>query len=125
MPDPRHRRGAAGEQAAASALQRQGYRLLERNFRCRAGEIDIVAEHDDTLCFVEVRTRRQGAMVDGRSSVDQRKRGRLVRAAQYYCLVRGVGERAMRFDVVSVRALDDGGFNTELIRNAFDAGGSP
>lgn len=106
-------------------LQRRGYRLIERNFRCRAGEIDIVAEHEDALCFVEVRTRRQGAMVDGLASVDHRKRGRLIRAAQYYCLVRSVGERAMRFDVVSVRALNAGGFDAELIRNAFDAGGLP
>jgi putative endonuclease len=105
------------------ALERAGYRVLERNFRCRGGELDIVAEHDDTLCFIEVRTRRVGAMVDGRSSVDARKRRKLVRAAQVYCQARAISARAMRFDVVEVRARADGAQHTEIIRNAFDAEG--
>ncbi len=125
MTDPRHRRGRAGEQAAVEELGRCGYRVIEQNYRCRLGEIDVVAEDAETLCFVEVRTRRDGAMVAGGDTVDGRKRRRIVKVAQHYCLARAVGERAMRFDVVSVRALRDGGYSAELIRNAFDAGGCP
>jgi len=122
--DQRHQRGIEGEETALEVLLRAGYRLLERNYRCRRGEIDVVAEHEGTLCFVEVRTRRAGALVDGRSSVDWRKRRKIAAAARAYCLQRRVGERPMRFDVVDVRALDDGAFDAEIVRNAFDAEGA-
>jgi putative endonuclease len=122
--DARHQLGQAGEEAALAALSRAGYRLLERNYRCRRGEIDVVAEHGDTLCFIEVRTRRLGALVDGRTSIDWRKRRKVAAAAQLYCQQRRVGARPMRFDVVDVRALSDGAFDAEIVRNAFDADGA-
>ena len=123
MSDPRHRRGARGEQTAVEFLQRSGYRVVDRNFSCRAGEIDVIAEDKDgVLCFIEVRTRRQGAMVSGAQSVTLRKRQRIVRAAQFYCLRRQISDRAMRFDVVSVAASAQGEAVVDLIRNAFDAG---
>jgi putative endonuclease len=125
MADNRQQRGAVGEEVATAELERAGYRVVERNYRCRVGEIDVIAFHDETLCFVEVRTRRQGAMVDGFSSVDSRKRRKVVRAAQTYCHARNVGQRPMRFDVVQVEALAQGGYSTEIIRNAFDATGRP
>jgi len=121
--DPRHQRGARGEAAAVKALEDAGYRVIERNFRCRGGEIDVVAEHGETLCFVEVRTRRRGAMVDGRASIDHRKRRKVARAARFYCAAHVVAERPMRFDVVDVQASEDGRFATEILRNAFDATG--
>ncbi len=121
MSDPRHQRGARGEQRAVEHLQANGYTVIERNFSCRAGELDIVAEHAGVLCFVEVKTRRLGAMVSGSNAVTYRKRQRLVRTAQYYCLRRHINDKPMRFDVVSVGADRDGEYVVEVIRNAFDA----
>lgn len=121
MTDPRHQRGQRGEQVAVENLQARGYRILDRNFSCRAGELDIVAEHDEMLCFVEVRTRRKGAMVSAASSVTFRKRQRIVRAARYYCKRHHIVNRAMRFDVVSVAEDKHGEYVIEVIRNAFDA----
>lgn len=122
MSDPRHQRGARGEQVAVENLQASGYKILERNFSCRAGEIDIIAEDsDDVLCFIEVRTRRQGAMVSGASSVTFRKRQRIVRASRFYCQRHHISNRAMRFDVVSLAADAQGEYVLEVIRNAFDA----
>jgi len=123
MTDPRHQLGVNGEETALEVLMRAGYRVLERNYRCRQGEIDVVAEHGETLCFVEVRTRRLGALVDGRSSIDWRKRRKIAAAARSYCQRHRIGDRPMRFDVVDVRALDGGAFDAEIVRNAFDAEG--
>lgn len=123
MTDPRHLRGAQGEEAAVQALQRQGYRVVERNFSCRAGELDIIAEQGDVLCFVEVRTRRRNGLVSPASSITRSKRLRLLRAAQYFCKTRGVRERAMRFDVVSVSHDGHKELAVEIIPNAFDAMG--
>ncbi|MBN2360920.1 MAG: YraN family protein [Deltaproteobacteria bacterium] len=123
MTDRRHQLGSDGEEAALEVLARAGYRVLERNYRCRVGEIDVVAEQGETLCFVEVRTRKIGALVDGRTSIDWRKRRKIAAAARSYCQRRRVGERPMRFDVVDVRALSDGAFDAEIVCNAFDAEG--
>ena len=122
--DPRHQRGQEGENLAWEALETRNYILIKRNYRCKYGEIDIIAEEGETLCFIEVRSRRAGALVGGGESVDWRKRRRLARAAQHYCLTQKVGERAMRFDVVSIRMRDTGEHDIELIRNAFDAEGA-
>lgn len=124
MTDPRHQRGAAGEDVAVTALEVAGYRVIKRNYRCRYGELDVIAEHEDTICFIEVRTRQHDGMVDGRSSVDYRKRRKLTQVATYYAVHEVRGERAMRFDVVEVQALPGGGFSTEIIGNAFDAEGA-
>lgn len=78
------RRGQAAEAEAARYLERQGLRLLARNFSCRWGEIDLIAEDGDTLVFVEVRWRRAGALVDAAASIDGRKRQKLWRTAQVY-----------------------------------------
>lgn len=100
--DRRHARGAAGEDAAVALLRRSGYRILARNYRCPRGELDIVAEDGDELVFVEVRTRRPGAMVGPLESIDARKQRQIVRAAEQYLLAKGGFERPWRVDVVAV-----------------------
>ena len=113
--------GQQGEEAAAKHLLSLGYIILERRFRTRAGEIDLVARDGDTLVFVEVKART--SLVCGRpaEAVDGRKRGRIARTASLYLARRGGGEGPCRFDVVEV--LIEPGFppRVRLIRNAFEA----
>lgn len=112
----------AGEQAEALAeafLRRQGFRILGRNMRSRFGEVDVVAEEKGTLCFVEVRARKEGAMVSALESITPHKQRRLALTAQ--SLLRRHPEwqhYPARFDVVTV-VLNGWRSQCELIRNAF------
>ena len=97
--------GNLGEQAAAKELQRQNYRILGRNYRCDAGEIDVIAEHRGHVVFVEVKTRSPRALASPEDAVDAEKRQRIRSAAAHYLSAyRQASPR--RFDIVSV-LLDD------------------
>ena len=111
LPQSRAETGRMGERAAADFLKEKGYRILERNFTVRRGEIDIVAFRNGGLVFVEVRSRRHKALPDPVDSVDRRKQERIIKAAQCYLAGRRVKSEtvAPRFDVVSVRFAPDGG----------------
>ncbi len=110
--------GALAEQWAAQYLQRQGLQLLERNYRSRYGEIDLVMRDGATLVFVEVRLRRNADFGGAAASLDARKQQRLVRTAQHY--LAGLGHTPpCRFDAL---LMDDAqGINAQWLRNAFDA----
>jgi len=108
-------RGQAGETAAAHFLCRRGYRLLDRNFRGRCGELDIVALDGETIVFVEVKLRRR--LVAALEAVDPRKQRRLLRVAGEYLLVHGWLERQVRFDVIAV---DRATMACSHVREAFD-----
>ena len=95
--------GARGEAAARIYLQRRGYTIEATNYRCRWGEIDIVASQGEVLVFVEVRTRRSNAFGSPQESVTARKRERLVLAAQHY-LQEHSTEPNWRIDLVAVEA---------------------
>jgi putative endonuclease len=111
--------GDAGEQAAVELLEKSGYRVLARNFRCPYGEVDVVAERGDILAFVEVRTRSTAAWGDPSHTVSWAKQRKVTRAALQYLFTHGAQarERMVRFDVVSVV-----GASVEHIPDAFDAG---
>lgn len=94
-------RGAPAEALAAAFLRGRGMKILARNYRCRFGEIDLVAESGRTLVFVEVRARTSEAFGGPAASITAAKRRRVVAAARHYLAVNG--ERAARFDVVLVR----------------------
>jgi putative endonuclease len=98
----RARLGRLGEAAAAEELERQGYRILARNFRCRGGEADIVAEHGDALVFVEVKSRSVLRHGLPREAVGWTKQQRLGVAAQVYCGRQEIEDRPIRFDIVEV-----------------------
>jgi len=96
--------GRAGEERAAQHLRARGYEILERNWRCSQGEIDIVAVHDDLLCVIEVKTRRSDRFGHPFEAVDERKRRRLWRLAFAWAdahpdLSRG---RRMRLEVIGL-----------------------
>jgi len=76
--------GQRAEDAALDFLLAKGMRLVERNYRCKSGEIDLVMQHDGVLVFVEVRYRKQNQFGDGAESVDYRKQKKIINTAEYY-----------------------------------------
>jgi putative endonuclease len=117
-------RGMAAEAAAASWLERQGYRVLARNHRTRRGEVDLVCEEGATLCFVEVRSRSRLDFGGPHESVSPLKARRVVNAATDWAISNDACERTIRFDVVAVD-LSAGEPRFALFRGAFDAAGRP
>ena len=102
--------GRKGEQMAANALCERGYRMVEHNFRCRYGEIDLIAEEKDDLVFVEVKTRRGTAFGRPEEAVTLTKRRKLVKVASYYLDLHNAGDRSWRIDVVAIDFNQDGKF---------------
>jgi putative endonuclease len=100
--DARAHLGRAGEDAAAALLERSGLRVLDRNFRCSDGELDIVARRGRLLVFCEVKTRRTELWGDPSEAVHFAKRNRLRRLAAEWMRVNRPGDVDVRFDVVSV-----------------------
>ena len=117
--DERRRRGNRGEDAVAAALVRRGYRLLERQYRCRWGELDLIVQSPaGILCFVEVKRRGPGAIGLPREFVGARKRERLRKAAAAYLSV-CQWDGPVRFDVAEVYEGREGGLRVFYLENAF------
>ncbi|SMP68827.1 putative endonuclease [Desulfonatronum zhilinae] len=96
------RQGQAGEDAAVQLLKEKGFQILERNWRCQSGEVDVICQDRDTVVFVEVRTRGACPRTSPAQSVNRSKITKLTRAASYYLSRRDWWERPCRFDVVAV-----------------------
>ena len=94
--------GRFGEDEAARYLCQKGYSIVERNFRTRLGEIDIIASNNYYIVFAEVKTRLKGSMLLPREAVDKRKQRRIILATQMYLMCHDIGELQPRFDVVEV-----------------------
>ena len=107
--------GAQAEQVAAQFLQKNGLRLLQRNFRCRFGEIDLILRDGETLIFAEVRQRSRGDFGGAAASIDAHKQRRLILTAQHY-LASLPRIPPCRFDAVLLDAAN----NVEWIKNAFE-----
>lgn len=116
MQRDRLKTGHDAEQLAADYLSRRGLRIVARNFRCRSGEIDLIAEDGGQTVFVEVRLRRGQAFGGAAASISPEKQRRLASAARYY--LAGKSERPCRFDAILLDALDYS--RIEWIRNAFE-----
>jgi putative endonuclease len=100
--DPRPQLGRDGEDLASDLYERAGYTVLERNFRCSSGEIDVIAARDNTIVFCEVKTRRTDRWGEPSEAVNHRKQARLRRLAAIWLAERRPGPVDVRFDVVSV-----------------------
>ena len=112
-------RGARAEELCAEFLQRAGLRILARNWRCRHGEIDLVAEDGETLVFAEVRLRSDPRFGSAAESITGAKRARIVAASRLYLglYLAGRRESPCRFDVLLLDALD--GLRIRWLRDAF------
>ncbi len=114
------RLGRAGEASAERFLRKKGYRIIERNYRTRFGELDIIARDGRTLVFVEVKTRSGHAFGGPAEAVSRRKQSSLSLAAGLYMKERRLAGLAVRFDVVGI--VGEGPCEEiELLRNAFDS----
>ncbi|NPC85559.1 YraN family protein, partial [Pyxidicoccus fallax] len=102
-------------------LEAQGWRVLARNWTCRYGELDVVAERGELVCFVEVRMRSTAVWGDPAHTVSFAKQRRVVKAALHYLFAHDLRERMMRFDVISVVGRGERA-TVEHIPGAFDAG---
>ena len=108
-------RGDAAEALAAAWLEARGLRIVARNYRCKAGEIDLIALSGPTTVFIEVRARTSDAFGGAAASITAAKRRRLLKTARYYLAQQG-GDRACRFDVVLLSGVAR---QVEWIQNAF------
>lgn len=114
----RRRVGAAYEEKAAEYLCSQGYRILERNFRCRLGEIDLIAEDCEVLVFLEVKYRKSSRYGSPAEAVTPAKQKTICRVADFYRMSRRVPEsKSCRFDVVAIL-----GEQVQIYKDAFPYG---
>lgn len=111
--------GARGEEIAVAYLKRQKYRIIETNFRCRCGEVDIIARDGKTLVFVEVKTRRTASYGLPQLAVTPFKQRQISKAALTYLSKNRLMEENARFDVVSIFLLDTSPA-VDHIKNTFD-----
>ena len=112
--------GKKGEELAIRFLKKSGYRILEKNYVCKLGEIDIIAKEKDTLAFIEVKTRTSTLYGPPELSVTPFKQMQLSKVALNFLKEMGLEDVKARFDVVSI-LLDSKGEKIELIRDAFDS----
>ncbi len=110
--------GKAGEDRAAKFLTGQGYRILERNYRTRNGEIDLIALHQGILAFIEVKTRTNESFGAPELAVTAQKQRRMVKAALGYIKYKNLHQVPCRFDVVAISTAKEQ--ELSLIQNAFE-----
>ena len=120
MNNVRMQRGAAAEELAAQYLQVRGLKILARNLRCKAGELDLVCLDGEVLAIVEVRQRGSAGFGGALSSVTWTKQRKIMRAAQFF-LRREKQWRnlALRFDVFAIEGLPDGAHRIDWVKDAF------
>jgi putative endonuclease len=106
--------GREGEERAEKTLKKEGYRILEKNYRTRFGEIDIIAEEKGCLVFIEVKKRNTPTFGDPFHAINARKRQHLIKSALFYMKLNGSFDRRVRFDVVGID-----GDGVRIIKNAF------
>lgn len=114
MSNERINLGKKGEDRSIEFLKGQGYKIMERNYRCSLGEIDIVAKDKNVLCFVEVKTRKTEEYGLPEEAIDWHKQRKLTKVALTYLKEKKIYKQDLRFDVVSVYP-----DHIELIKDAF------
>jgi putative endonuclease len=109
------KKGKVGENLACDYLIKNGYKILERNFRSKFGEIDIVAKDKKTLCFIEVKWRKNNIFGSGLDAISPKKRHKIILTAKSYLLAHEI-DTLLRIDVL---AIDGEAGEYRLIKNAF------
>ena len=116
----RLRLGNSGEEIAGKFLEKSGYRIIARNYRCKLGEIDIIARDGETLVFIEVKTRTDSAFGSPAAAVTVRKQRQIGKAAQWYLAEHGLHEAPARFDVIAIVRGKGGRHQVEHLPDAFE-----
>ena len=112
--------GKKGEGLARKHLKKLGYRILAQNYRCRFGELDLIAEHDGCLVFVEVKTRSGLNFGQPSEAITRHKRQQISKVALEYMTKNDLRDQPARFDVVTVLHKDGASPAIEIIPDAFD-----
>lgn len=123
MRDRRRVLGDEGEGRAEAYLREKGFRILGRNVRSPLGELDLIADDQGVLVFVEVKRRRTGTYGGAIEAVDARKRAKLIHLAAHYLAQHRIHDRACRFDVVLIQDQAGTAGAVQHIANAFDVAG--
>ncbi|MCX5706901.1 MAG: YraN family protein [Candidatus Omnitrophica bacterium] len=111
--------GKKGEEAAVPFLKENGYKILYRNYKSKLGEIDIIAQDKDTICFVEVKTRRDNKFGLPSEAVDKFKQRQITKTALVFLKEKKLLDKKARFDVVAAICSKDE-LKFSLIKNAFE-----
>ena len=111
--------GKRGETLAISFLKKNGYRIIESNFRCRYGEIDIIAQDGKTVAFIEVKTKTSNRFGSPTQAIDSRKQRQVSKTALAYISQKRLTNYSARFDVVGIN-IKGSNSEIELIKNAFE-----
>ena len=120
--NPVHELGKRGEALAWIFLRKRGYSILEKNFRTRFGELDVVAEKNGTLVFLEIKTRRNDLFGSPAEAVNWKKRQKMSRAAEAFLQKKGLENRPARFDILSILWNGTGEPEFSLLEDAFSLG---
>jgi putative endonuclease len=115
----RKKTGKRGEEIAVSFLKKKGYTIVEQNYRCVFGEIDIVARHRGDIVFIEVKSRKSEDFGNPEEAVGFNKQRKISQIALNYLNEKGLNDHDARFDVVAIKLLPDD-HKVKLITNAFE-----
>lgn len=121
-PSMRRKAGMAAEEKAASWLKEQGYRIIDRNFNVRRGEVDIVAANNEVLAFVEVRSRSSSSHGSPEETISPAKIKRIITASRYWLVKNGDFGLDIRFDVIALDYSDNPEGELRHLPGAFEAG---
>ena len=116
--------GRSAEQLAARWLQKKGYRILERNLRLGGGELDLIAQYQETLVFIEVKGRRTDQFGGAPYAIDDRKKRQIIKLASYYLSLHGLSNQFCRFDVILVIGTDQVSPTVTHLEQAFEVSSS-
>ena len=111
--------GNKGEDVVCRYLEKYGYKVIERNFNCPKGEIDIIAETDDTIAFIEVKSRKEDCVVTGAKAVNNTKKMRIIKTAAWYSYKKPLTKQP-RFDIAEVILKNDIPSAIRYYKSAFD-----
>ncbi|MBI5044235.1 MAG: YraN family protein [Nitrospirae bacterium] len=111
--------GEKGEDIAAAFLKKEGYKIVEQNYRTPFGEIDIIAYDGQMLAFIEVKARKNPTFAVPQLAVNKKKQQHIVKSAMSYISSKRIKDRGLRFDVIAISIFDDTK-NIELFKNAFE-----
>ena len=112
--------GRKGEDSAVLFLEQHGYRIVERNFRTRLGEIDIIARDGKTICFIEVKTRASVHLGTPFEAVTRSKQLKISQMALLYLKSKNLMRLPARFDVIAIINNDQGQSSVGIVKNAFE-----
>ena len=110
--------GRKGENIAALFLQKHGYKIVERNFKCKQGEIDIIAKQKNQYIFIEVKTRKSLKYGMPSESVNKTKQNHIKKVAQYYICTNKISNFIIRFDIIEIY-LKNGKYQINHLKQAF------